>query len=213
MKQIFKSIFAVIFSFGFLAPGLTLRAWADDAPAASPTAVSTADAASAGTSATPQTAAVPDNGLSAELTDEATPAPTPVHPHHHHKKAQAALDATPSLTVDADGSTLNATVSPTPIGTVQAEATTVPDYQLNAVVVTSTKTKLKVLDSPAQVEVLTQKDIQDKDVDYFDDALGTTSGLEVSRVAEGGQSTTVISRGLPGYDNTLVLVDSLQPGL
>ena len=209
MKQILKSIFAVIFSLGFLAPGLTLRAWADDAPAASPTAVSTADAVSAGTSSTPQTAAVPDNGLSAELTDEATPAPTPVHPHHHHKKAQAALDATPSPTVDADGSTLNATVSPTPIGTVQAEATTVPDYQLNAVVVTSTKTKLKVLDSPAQVEVLTQKDIQDKDVDYFDDALGTTSGLEVSRVAEGGQSTTVISRGLPGYDNTLVLVDGI----
>jgi iron complex outermembrane receptor protein len=193
MKQILNRIFAVVFSLGFLVPGLTLRAWADSAPTPSSTSA-----------ATPQTVAVPDNGLSAELTTD-EPTPVPVH-HHRRKKIQPALDATPSPT-DAASNTLNATTSPTPAATLQAQATTVPDYQLNAVVVTSTKTKLKVLDAPAQVEVLTQSDIQNKDVDYFDDALSTVSGVEVSRVAEGGQSVTVIERGIPGYDNTLVLVD------
>ncbi len=193
MKKILNRIFAVIFSLGFLAPGLT-QVWADDASASSPTAVTEAS--------TPQ-AAVPDNGLSAELTDDSTPVPTPVHPHHRHKKAP---DATPGPT-DAVSNSLNATISPTPAATLRAEATTVPDYELNAVVVTGTKTKLKVLDSPAQVEVLTQNDIQNKDVNYFDDALGTVSGVEVSRVAEGGQSVTVIERGISGFDNNLVLVD------
>ncbi len=127
-------------------------------------------------------------------TQEPTVAATPVHHHRRSKK----VEETPSPVV---------TSSPTPAATLQAEATTVPDYELNAVVVTGTKTKLKVLDSPAQVEVLTQKDIQDKDVDYFDDALTTISGVEVSRNAEGGQSVTVIQRGIPGYDNNLVTVD------
>ncbi|HTA77153.1 MAG TPA: TonB-dependent receptor plug domain-containing protein, partial [bacterium] len=129
-----------------------------------------------------------------ESTLAATPEPTAIVAPVKHHRVKKAVTPLPE-----------ASASLTPV--VKAEATTVPDYELNAVVVTGTKTKLKVLDSPAQVEVITQSDIQDKDVDYFDDALGTISGVEVSRNAEGGQSVTVIQRGIPGYDNNLVAVD------
>jgi iron complex outermembrane receptor protein len=191
MKRIFRKIYAVILSFGLVVPAITAWAWADDGPTPEPTVTAT---------------------------EALTPQTTPVHHHHRAKK----IEQTPGPTAGpADGSAADttetpvaattgtpvATTSPTPAATVEALGETVPDYALNAVVVTGTKTKLKVLDSPAQVEVVTQNDIQDKDVNYFDDALATVSGVEVSRVAEGGQSTTVIERGLPGYDNTLVLVD------
>lgn len=134
-----------------------------------------------------------------ESTVAATPVTTPVARKHRKKKVSAEntgaqATASPTATVSA---------SPTP----GDQAAKPVDFELNALVVTGTKTKLKVLDSPAQVEVINQSDIQDKDVDYFDDALGTVSGVEVSRVAEGGQSVTVIQRGISGYDNNLVAVD------
>ncbi len=128
-------------------------------------------------------------------TEVTTPVVTPTHHRHKTKK----VEAVPSPAQKTSG--------PTPVGTEQAQATSVPDYELNAVVVTGTKTKSKILDSPAQVELITQSEIQDKDVNYFDDALGTVSGVEVSRNAQAGQSVTVIQRGIPGYDNNLVAVD------
>src|ERR1700722_7570407 len=75
------------------------------------------------------------------VTEVTTPAATPIAtPVRHHHRAKATASPTEST------GTPGATTSPTPVGTVQAEATTVPDYELNAVVVTGTKTKLKVLD-------------------------------------------------------------------
>jgi len=184
MEKVIRCFYALSFTLGWTLFAATGPVWADPEPTALPTV---------------------------EGTDVPTAVATPAR--HHHR-----VHATPSPTAAAEGVPDDATPTPSPVGTPAvgiatpegtpvAEAITVPDYELNAVVVTGTKTKLKVLDSPAQVEVLTQNDIQNKDVNYFDDALGTISGVEVSRVAEGGQSVTVITRGISGYDNTLVLVD------
>jgi len=142
----------------------------------------------------------PDPTITAK--EALAPQTTPVHHHHRAKKNRET-----SQSAANPAETPVPTTSPTPAPTLPDQADSVPDYELNAVVITGTKTKLKVLDSPAQVEIVTQSDIQGKDVNYFDDALGTISGVEVSRVAQGGQAATVITRGISGYDNTLVLVD------
>jgi iron complex outermembrane receptor protein len=80
-------------------------------------------------------------------------------------------------------------------------------YELEDVVITGTKTKLKVIDSPAAVSVVTQKDIEKKSVVYSDDLVTGLPGVQVARTEKGDQSTVVTMRGVPGYDKNLILLD------
>jgi iron complex outermembrane receptor protein len=83
-------------------------------------------------------------------------------------------------------------------------------YELDDVVITGTKTQLKIKDSPAAVSVVTKKDIDEKNVVYADDLLTDLPGVQVARTEKGDQSTSVQLRGLPGYERTLVLLDGFE---
>jgi iron complex outermembrane receptor protein len=80
-------------------------------------------------------------------------------------------------------------------------------YELEDVVVTGTKTQLKIKESPAAVSVVTQADVEKKDVVYIDDAVANLPGVQVARTEKGDQSTVVTIRGIPNYDKNLILLD------
>jgi len=149
--------------------------------------------------------------ITADSTADATPAVTPTH-HRHPKKVKtevAEIAATPDQTsTPAD---LSQTPTPTGVPTSQVSSDSTPGaFDLDAVVITGTKTKEKILDSPAEVELLSQNDIQQKNIVYFDEALQGLPGVQDAREDSGDQAVTVNLRGIPGYDKTLVLLDGFN---
>jgi iron complex outermembrane receptor protein len=118
------------------------------------------------------------------------------------EKTAAAVTATATIQKDA-ASTAIQPAAAAPIPAVNANAA----YELEDVVITGTKTKLKIKDSPAAVEVVTQKEIDQKSVVYSDDLVTGLPGVQVARTEKGDQSTVVTMRGVPGYDKNLVLLD------
>jgi iron complex outermembrane recepter protein len=187
MNQIFNLVSAVVLA-GLLS--LTPRVWADDF-------------------LTPGITPIVTPGVTQDETSQATPAATPAR-HHRAKKAKAIKTEVP---VDQTGTpTVPPTTqfSPSPTAQVSSASTPAAAYELNSVVITSTKTKLKVLDSPAEVEIVNQSDIQQKNVVYFDEALQGLPGVQDAREDSGDQAVTVNLRGIPGYDKTLVLLDGFN---
>jgi iron complex outermembrane receptor protein len=116
-------------------------------------------------------------------------------------------------TAASDGSTVTASaneaVAPTetavvPVAAIKAQ------YELEDVVITGTKTKLKIKDSPVAVDVLTQDKIGDnKAVVFADDALTGVTGVQV-RNLKGTQTSAVALRGLPEWWRSLVLLDGFS---
>ncbi len=85
------------------------------------------------------------------------------------------------------------------------------DIQLDEIVVTATKTEKQVEDSPASVTVITEAEMEQRNIETVDDALAEIPGIFVKR-SKGlmDSTTTVRSRGFNGDEYTLVLVDG-QP--
>lgn len=84
---------------------------------------------------------------------------------------------------------------------------------LDEVVVTATRTKMKVDDAPASVSVITEKAMEGRNVRQVSDALKDLAGVNVRDVGAGTPSAwanQVIIRGIPGYYRTAVMVDG-QP--
>ena len=85
------------------------------------------------------------------------------------------------------------------------------EYTLDQLVVTATRTEKAILDTPASVSVVTEKDIEKSGAVKIDDVLKRVPGVSVSR--SGGLATSapmVAMRGLKNNYDTLVLVDG-QP--
>jgi iron complex outermembrane receptor protein len=210
MKSAFKWILSVSFILGLLSFGFVARVQAVSNPSIQPT-------------------------LSA--TEVSTPVTTPTHHGHKARKSKLVEDTstvpgatstgtespTPATTAVLHGrnakntkSTTDLGLAPqyspvtTPIVKSEAVATAVPDYEFNAVIITGTKSKLKVLDSPAAVSVVPRSKIDQKNIVYFNDALTDLPGVQVSRVAEGSNSVTLTMRGIPGYDKNLILLDGFD---
>jgi iron complex outermembrane receptor protein len=81
-------------------------------------------------------------------------------------------------------------------------------YELEDVVITGTKTKLRVKDSPAAVSVVTQEQKKNEgSVVYADDLVTDLPGVQVQRATKGTQTTIVSMRGVPEYTRNLVLLD------
>jgi iron complex outermembrane receptor protein len=113
-------------------------------------------------------------------------------------------------------STVTAAVKPAETAVVPAAAATAPvtaakeQYELEDVVITGTKTKLKIKDSPVAANVVTQDKIGDnKAVVFADDALTGVTGVQV-RNLKGTQTTAVALRGLPEWWRSLVLLDGFS---
>ncbi len=82
--------------------------------------------------------------------------------------------------------------------------------KLDEVVVTATRTKRKIQDIPAQVQVITRKDFEAFPVSNIDDILRTTANVAVNRSwGIFSKNSSVIMHGLPGSARNLVLVDGV----
>jgi len=82
--------------------------------------------------------------------------------------------------------------------------------QLNEVVVTATRTDRKLSDIPAQVSIITYKDIDQFPMSNIDDILKTTANVYVNRSwGVYSKNSSVIMRGLEGSERTLIMVDGV----
>lgn len=84
------------------------------------------------------------------------------------------------------------------------------DHQMQAVVVTATRTETPVADAPASVSVVTREDIENRNIQAVDNALNLLPGV-VDKRSKGLDTTTRVTlRGIPEQKRTLVLLDG-QP--
>jgi iron complex outermembrane recepter protein len=135
---------------------------------------------------------------------------TAVDPGVSAANAATALPDAATAEPDAAGTT-SAAQAPVAVNPAPAAGAPASNYELNAVVITGTKSKLKILDSPAAISVVTKQDLEKKDIGFFDDALTGLPGVEVDRSGgEGSQGVTVSLRGIPGYEKNLALLDGFE---
>lgn len=84
------------------------------------------------------------------------------------------------------------------------------DTELAPVSVTATKTQKLVSEAPASVSVVTDKQIETKNVERVDDALKNVVGVYINAAGDGtpsAWSNQILMRGVPGYYRTGVMVD------
>lgn len=84
---------------------------------------------------------------------------------------------------------------------------------LGDVSITATKTAVMTSESPASVEVITSKEIENKQVQRADEALKDVAGVYVRSDADhtpNSWSNVVTLRGIPQYSRTAVLVDGVS---
>lgn len=84
-------------------------------------------------------------------------------------------------------------------------ANEVQEYDLDAVVVTATRTMKQIQEVPSSVSVVTAKDIEERNITSVPEALQTLPGVYKSQAIQGG----IQLRGF-GSGDILVLVDGLQ---
>jgi len=96
------------------------------------------------------------------------------------------------------------------VATIASAAASKAQYELEDVVITGTKTKLKIKDSPAAVSVVDQGKLNKKSAVYSDDLVTGLPGVQVERTAKGNQSTNVTLRGIVGDARNLILLDGLS---
>jgi outer membrane cobalamin receptor len=139
--------------------------------------------------------------------------------------AQANAAATGTTSTDAPvdknaapaGSTITAVPANATATTVPATATAIvpaaannSQYELEDVIITGTKTKLKIKDSPVAASVVTQDNIGEKKAVVFsDDALTGVTGVQV-RNLKGTQTSAVAIRDVPEWWRILVLLDGFS---
>lgn len=90
-------------------------------------------------------------------------------------------------------------------GGVSASAAPVPVYELKGLTVTATRQAETTKDVPANVQIVTEKEIKDRNVQNTAQAVALATGVQVDTTVEG-------SVNLRGYNskNILVLVDGQQ---
>ena len=84
---------------------------------------------------------------------------------------------------------------------------------LGKVSVTATKTAITTSESPASVEIITSKEIENKQVQRADEALKDVAGVYVRSDADhtpNSWSNVVTLRGIPQYYRTAVLIDGVS---
>ncbi len=84
------------------------------------------------------------------------------------------------------------------------------EYDLGKIVVTATRTEMEATKTPGSVSVVTNKDVEKRNIQVVDQALNTVSGV----LNERGKGlmdamATVALRGMPKQQRTLILMDGL----
>lgn len=91
------------------------------------------------------------------------------------------------------------------LGSSAVFAEDVQEYDLDAMVVTATRTMKQIQEVPSSVSVVTAKDIEERNVTSVQEALQYMPAVYMDQTAQGGISL----RGF-GSTNVLVLVDGVQ---
>jgi iron complex outermembrane receptor protein len=81
--------------------------------------------------------------------------------------------------------------------------------KMDEIVVTATRTEKELADVPGSVNVVTQKDIEQRNINSADEALNTTAGVVDKRSGVRDAMSAVTVGGLPGAARTLILLDGL----
>jgi iron complex outermembrane receptor protein len=81
------------------------------------------------------------------------------------------------------------------------------DQSLEPIVVTATRTEKSISDVPADVSVVTNKDIESRNILTVDQAVNELPGVFDQRVSQLDQLGDVMMRGIPGQQRNLVLLD------
>jgi outer membrane cobalamin receptor len=119
----------------------------------------------------------------------------------------ACLGYFPSFAATAEES------SPTPSATVEASANTVDARVpvLKEVLCTVTRSKRPVSQVPASVSVISSDEIDAAPANNVDDLLRGVAGLDVKRFTglASGLPSRLSIRGIPGWDQTLVMMDGI----
>lgn len=86
------------------------------------------------------------------------------------------------------------------------------EAKLEEIVVTATKTEKEVSEAPASTSIVTEKDIEKRNIQTVDQALNTLPGVFSSRASVVQYSLQIALRGMPfGSGRTLVMMDSITP--
>ncbi|WP_166726936.1 TonB-dependent receptor [Crenobacter cavernae] len=93
-----------------------------------------------------------------------------------------------------------------------AYADTTPEYRGEEVVVTATRVPEKVRDLPANVTVITSKDIANSSARTVQDVLSTVAGVHLINNTGSANGTVVDLRGfgMTAISNTLILIDGVK---
>ncbi len=83
------------------------------------------------------------------------------------------------------------------------------DTTLEEIVVTATRTPMSLGDAPADVSVVTQKDIESRNIQTIDEAMDILPGVYDKRAKPLDTTAAVTLRGIPDQKRTLVLLDGL----
>ncbi|MFW6139158.1 MAG: TonB-dependent receptor plug domain-containing protein [Spirochaetota bacterium] len=84
-----------------------------------------------------------------------------------------------------------------------------PVFELEEVVVTATRTKTRILDSPAHVSVITEKDISDSGAKNIADLLSSQTGISVRDYGPEGSLKSLSIRG-SSSEGVLVLLNGVR---
>lgn len=164
-------------------------------------------------SALPETVTADAPGITATVVTEVKTAVPEKRPVVKAKSAVVKQDKTVvpagNTNTAAAPAGITETVAPT-AGSVLPAAAGKAQYELEDVVITGTKTRLKIKDSPAAVSVIDQEKLKKKAAVYSDDLVTGLPGVQVERTAKGNQSTNVTMRGIVGDARNLILLDGLS---
>jgi iron complex outermembrane receptor protein len=80
---------------------------------------------------------------------------------------------------------------------------------MDEIVVTATRTEKELTSVPGSVSVVTQKDIERRNINSVDEALNTTAGVVDNRSGIRDPMSSVTVGGIPGAARTLILLDGL----
>ena len=98
-------------------------------------------------------------------------------------------------------------------GAFCVEASDMPVYTLDGIVVTASRVPEKKIDSNADVSVVTAKEIEEKHYDDVSEAIRHVPGVNIANYSGSGQNYSTNRIYINGSSNVVVLVDGIRSTL
>ena len=87
----------------------------------------------------------------------------------------------------------------------------IPEFSLDEIVVSATRSEKKIIDTAASISVITEKDLEDLHIHNLDEAFVRVPGVYVGRLSGIGSTTSqTVMRGVNAANSVAVLVNGVQ---